>query len=764
MDPREALERLASSVEGLLLFGVRHHSPACSHAIGAVLDAFGPSRVLIELPADYAPWIEWLAHPDLVAPVALAGVLEDGADLSFYPFADFSPELAAMRWARARGVPIEPIDLPLARRRAIPPEPPVERDDRAWVLLNEAFDTPRGEHLWDHVVEASAPGAEPERIRRAGLAVGWALRSAEARVSHYDRAREAFMRERIAAARGEKIAVVVGAFHAPALIDPPMMWEPPTEPIAASEARFVTSLIPYAFELLDARSGYPAGIADPAWQQRLLTALAEGPAAVERELAEAIVAIARAVRGRGHVAGIPDAKEAARVAGDLARLRGLPAPSRRELLEAIESALARGELLGRGRVLARACEEVLVGRRRGQLAPSTPRSGLGPHVEAELAALRLPGRDAAKDEPARLRLDPLRSELDRARHVALSRLAACGIPYARAIEGEAAGGTETLTRVWEVRWEPATAAMIELAGLRGVTLRQAARGALRAERDRLVKDELFTARMRVGLLRAAAECGLNEVVDEDLRALVGPFLDEAGLPELLDALSLLERIRRGHVPALASYVIPGEVDRGALVAAGVRALEGLEGSDRIEDARAMLELVRLFEADPTLGDARLGWTIDRLARDGAPLISGAAHALRVILGRAPAEALGEQLGGWLDGAVDGSSRRALSLRIAGVLTAAAPLLEAHPDAMRELLARVEALSDADFLSRVSALRKGFDALSPAARGRMLAVLAERVEALDPTGRGMDVFVDADPAILAAYARADQAGREALERG
>ena len=112
-EPAAALERLASSAEGVLLFGVRHHSPACSYAMGAVLDAFAPARVLIELPADYAPWIEWLAHPDLVAPAALAGVLEDGADLSFYPFADFSPELAAMRWARARGVPVSYTHLTL---------------------------------------------------------------------------------------------------------------------------------------------------------------------------------------------------------------------------------------------------------------------------------------------------------------------------------------------------------------------------------------------------------------------------------------------------------------------------------------------------------------------------------------------------------------------------------------------------------------------------------------------------------------------------
>jgi hypothetical protein len=38
-----------------------------------------------------------------------------GEELGFYPFADFSPELAAIRWARARGVPVHAIDLPMAR-------------------------------------------------------------------------------------------------------------------------------------------------------------------------------------------------------------------------------------------------------------------------------------------------------------------------------------------------------------------------------------------------------------------------------------------------------------------------------------------------------------------------------------------------------------------------------------------------------------------------------------------------------------------------
>jgi hypothetical protein len=563
------------------------------------------------------------------------------------------------------------------------------------------------------------------------------------------------------------------------------LWDDPGPPPHDADARHVTSLVGYAYELLDARSGYPAGIRDPGWQERVLRALAVGPDAVDAHVAEAVVSIAKDVRRRGHVAGVPDANEAVRLARDLARLRALPAPSRRELLEGIESALARGEILGRGRILARACEEVLVGRRRGRVAPGTPRSGLGPHVETLLAELRLPlAADAAKtgpkdDDP--IRLDPLRSELDRRRHAALVRLGACGIPYGALLEAHGTGGAETLTLVWKVRWQPATDAMIELAGLRGVTLRHAAAGAMRAERARAVREERLTHAARLALLGAAADAGLPDLVAEDLRDVVGAFATEAGLAELVDAIALVDRIRRGHVPALPvdaalackdvdTLSWPADVDPSVLVAAAVRALDGITGSDRVEDARAMAALVRLFETTPdgeaggaTLGDARLGWAVDRLAREGAPLVAGAAEALRVVMGRAPAAALGDACGSWIDAALDADGRRALSLRLRGALVVAAPLLEAHGEALDALLARVEALPDADFLARVSALREGFDVLSPAARARLLAVLAERLGAADPTGRGLDVYVDEDPAVLADYAHADAAGREAMGR-
>src|SRR5262249_18007300 len=171
----------------------------------------------------------------------------------------------------------------------------------------------------------------------------------------------------------------------------------PLEAQEATGSKVVTSLIAYAYELFDSRSGYPAGIRDPLWQERVHSALScREP--IETMVSSAIVAVCTDVRNRGHVAGVPDAKEAVRMSIDLARLRGLPAPGRREVLEAIESTLARGELFGRGRVLAKALDRVFVGRKRGRLAPGTPRSGLFLHVRDLLETLKLPGpEDQSRD-------------------------------------------------------------------------------------------------------------------------------------------------------------------------------------------------------------------------------------------------------------------------------------------------------------------------------------------------------------------------------
>ncbi|MBP0448358.1 VWA domain-containing protein [Kitasatospora sp. RG8] len=866
-DPRGVVEseaaRLAASgtaTPGPYLIGVRHHAPSLSAVVPALLDAARPEVVLVELPAEFQPWLGWLADESTEAPVALAAApggagggpgepTGDGASgLAFYPFADFSPELAALRWARRNGVEALACDLPLAHRgqgRSAHADGPADAPGEgghpgvADALRHRLTGRDDDEDLWDRLVETAAPGSTPEAVRRAALLVGWAMRhdaAARTGIDRYDLRREEWMRARIraAAAGGRRVAAVVGAFHAPALLDPPtdpqpdprdgVKVDPHADPQsdpqdgAAAEARpvpdggHVVSLIPYTYPLLDARSGYPAGIRDPEWQHTVLAAGGD-PEHLAEALVRTAVRICEALRTQDHPSGPADAREVVRLAGDLARLRGLAAPGRGELVEAVQTVLAQGEPLGRGRAVARALESVLVGTRTGRAAPGAPRSGLAPAVEALLARLGLPGpADTAEAGPRELRLDPLRSVLDRRRELLLHRLTACAVPYAEPVATTGAGGTETLGTRWRVQWTPATAAMLTVAGTRGVTPAQAAEGALRERLRRERQGDGPTAREVLTGLAEAAACGLPALAGTRLGQLTAVLPETAALPELLDALALLDRLTAGHVPGLApdpsgpadeadaaaadALGAPGPapappvgvrragasaspspagpvegaaasadlnpVSAEALAAAGellttaaVRQLEGLGGSDDPADARALVELAR--RADRS-GGVRLGRTLAELADGGSPLVRGAAGAVRVLLGQDAPTAFGGRAASWVDGATGPESRFALGRALVGLLTAAEGLFDTAPEVLEPVLERVTTLPDTGFLDRLPALRGGFDTLSPAARDRLLVLVEERL------GTRLHALPDAvAPALLAGWARADLAARAALGR-
>ncbi|MFI1418101.1 DUF5682 family protein [Streptomyces sp. NPDC020731] len=762
--PDEALAALTGPSAPYLV-GVRHHAPSLAAAVPALLDEAKPEVLLVELPAEMQQWLPWLGHEETRAPVALAAAPGEGGDggPAFYPFADFSPELAAVRWAARHDVPVVACDLPLAdrawsggRREA---GPRAGGPGLATALRTRLTGRP-GDDLWDRLVEAAAPGSPPEALRRAALLTGWALREdavASGGVPELDLRRERWMRARLAeaTARGERAAVVVGAFHAPALAGQDAGKEDATVTDAGRPV-WNTSLIPYTYALLDERSGYPAGIRDPEWQDMVLRAAGD-PAALEEALTRAAVRVCAELRGLGHPSGPADAREISRLASDLARLRGLPAAGRGELVEAVQTVLAQGEPYGRGRAVARAMERVLVGTRTGRPAPRAPRSGLVPAVEAELARLGLPGPGTGGPGPARdLRLDPLRSGLDRRRELLLRRLTVCGVPYAEAKEVVGAGGAEALTSRWEMRWTPATAAVLTTAGVRGVTPAQAAEGVLREWRRRQRDEGGPTAAQALEGLEQAAECGLTGLADERLGD-VADVLPRAGtLPELLAGLALLDRLRAGHVPGL-----PAEQDREAraaavaelLTAAAVRQVDGLTGSEDPADAHALLELSHRADL---LGGIRLADALERLSAGGSPLMRGAAGAVRVLLGHEDARAFGDRVASWVDGATAPDSRAALTARLGGLLTAAGPLLEAAAPTLEPLLTRVTELPDRAFLDRLPALRGGFDTLSPAARDRLLAAVEERL--------GTTHVADTDdvaPAALAAWTEADLAARGTL---
>ncbi|GAA2257802.1 DUF5682 family protein [Streptomyces atrovirens] len=724
---------LAARTEPYLI-GVRHHSPALAVAVPRLLDAAGAEAVCVELPADFQPWLPYLSDPRTTAPVALAGAYADGR-LRLYPLADFSPELAAIRWARDRGAEAICCDLPLTA-----PE---------WTTGPETTGAEAAgadvDGLWDRTVEVLAPGSAPDAVRRAALGFGLAVRrdrAAHGGIAAVDLARETHMRRAAAAAgAGERrVAAVIGAFHAPGLTGEGGATT--AGQAAGAGSPVVTSLVPYAFALLDPRSGYPAGIRDPRWQQAVLDAGGD-PGRIRDAAARLVAEVCREIRAAGHTAGTGEAIETLRLACDLGTLRGLAAPGRDELLEAVTSVLGQG-----GPPPGRVLETVLVGTGRGRLAPGTPRSGLGPWVEAELASLRLPGPGGTGHRE--VRLSPLRSALDARREILLQRLKECGVGYAEPVEVSAVGEGSALTTRWRAAWTPSVAARLDLVGVRGVTAAQAAEGTLRANHRRATESGGVTPARVVDLLGAAARCALPGLVGDCLTEAARVLPATATLPELLRCMDLLESIRREHLPGTTERTrLRAAALRDLLLEAAVRTLPGLAGSDGTEDAVALVTLA------VRSGEERLGLRLDgelyALARTGSPLVQGAALAARVLLDLDSSELLGRRLADWIDSATEPDTRHRLERRLAGLLVAAGPLIASLPTSLDPLLERVETLDDRGFLDRLPALRGGFQALTPDGRGRLLTAVTDRL------GARPDLRLTAPAETAGRWAEADNEG-------
>ncbi|PQO40595.1 VWA domain-containing protein [Bremerella cremea] len=790
-EPRQPLERLAACRTPYLI-GVRHHSTALARAMPELLDSIRPKSILLEMPPDFQSWLPHLGDPELVAPVALAACNRSELN-SFYPLADFSPELVAIRWATKNGVPIIPCDLDLAGMHAADHFIPNldKHTDEAKVspsLQDEVMrrhETRDFGELWEKLVETPALNSSPEAIRRAALYFGWLSRCTQGELTYADAHRELAMRTAIDDAPDHSVAII-GAFHAAALLPEPLLWSPP-EPFAKELVQYrssyeaSTSLIPYTFAQLDARSGYPAGVYDPIWHQTMLKASDNN--STTTLISDLAVRLSRQLRHAGYVAGSPEAMEIVRVALDLSRLRGHAAPGRAEFLESIETTLVQGDLLGRGRAVAAAAQHVLVGTLRGKLAPGTPRSGLAPHVEEKLSRLKLPGPDTLEQDTRELRLDPLRSQLDRARAVLFRRLNLLGVPYATRTDTTGVGLRENLTEVWQVRWTHGTAATVEAAAIYGVTLVQAAESALRKIGNDQEPDSDGRLHPAVTLKRllTAAECGLPTSASQYLEQLDGHFLHTASTPELIEAAGLVGRVAAGHfsgLPLTNEDAAPPDVYRlevplGLLnsipfLEMAIRSADGLRGSDDPNDVISLTELVALVRATSNQQTSHLAMIslipalrslLLRIRKEGSARMQGAAWGGLATMGDADVVQLSQSLSSWYDAASNHDGRQHLRARLQGLLVPLAPLVAAETSWLDGIQERLTSSDDSDFLARLPALRGGFQSISPNERAR---ILCELIETLEPDGPGSSRRIMLEnPIALAAASSADRAGREAV---
>ena len=537
---------------------------------------------------------------------------------AYYPFAAFSPEWVAIRHALARGVPVRFMDLPAAHLFALDAEPaeptepteptgdaaaagdtPVDVEERtddqrtddqrtdderdvalvggesgaaaaaadATLLrrdplsrIAQAAGYADGERWWEHLVEERH---DHTGVFDAVLEVMTAVREAhpdaggdglEVRV---EALREAWMRQTIRDAErdgAERIAVVCGAWHAPALA-----VRGPAKHDAAllrglPKTKVQGTWIPWTAARLARESGYGAGIESPGWYAHLWTHGATTEAGVAW-----VTRVARLLRDEGLDASPAQVVDAARLATTLAALRGRPVPSLAELTDAILSALLAGDATP----LALVRERLVVGEALGAVPETAPSVPLQASLAREQKRLRL-----APDATQRaLELD-LRRPNDRERSLLLHRLLLLDVPWGSA---ERAVGKGTFKEAWRIQWRPELSVAVIDAARWGNTVEDAA--AARATHLVGEATELPALSALLERLLVADVPSATRDAVERLDALAAASGDVA---QLCDALPPLARtLRYGDVrgtdQALLGRVVGGLAAR---IAAGLPAACG----------------------------------------------------------------------------------------------------------------------------------------------------------------------------------------------
>ncbi|AYN35116.1 hypothetical protein DUI70_4618 [Streptomyces albus] len=637
----------AAAVDWPLLLGVRHHGPGSARAVRAALDAARPRAVLIEGPPEADGLLALAAEEGMRPPVALlAHAVDEPGTSSFWPFAEFSPEWVALRWALRHGVPVRFIDLPAAHSLALHREERAAREEQ-----RDGFPevTPDGGQFPAEGPDGEAapgeprpgepgPGEEGQGPPDAGAVRSDPL-AVLARTAGYDDPERWW--EDAVEHRGARGTEALAPFEALAeamtalrerpagdgggdRAEPGAGQGPPSPREAPGQDRDLVREAHMRLRLRAAQKEYGEQVAVvcgawhvPALRERpTLTAdraLLKGLPKIKTEMTWVPWTHRRLSRAGGYGAGIespgwyghlfhapdrPVTRWMTKVAGLLREEDRIVSSA--HVIEAVR--LAETLAVMRGRPLAGLAETTdairavlcegsdvpldLVRDRLviGDVLGEVPDAA--PAVPLQRDLTRLQRRLRLKPEALERELDlDLRGETDGARSRLLHRLRLLGIGWGEPAAGR--GGTGTFRESWRLRWEPELSVRVAEAGVWGTTVQAAA--SAKAE------TEAVSATALAEVTALAEHCllaGLPDALPVVMRVLADRAALDSDVGHLAQALPALVRsLRYGDVRG---------TDTGALaeVAAGLaeRVFVGLPAACAALDPDAAQEMRRHLDA------------------------------------------------------------------------------------------------------------------------------------------------------------------------
>ncbi|WP_299589094.1 DUF5682 family protein [uncultured Tateyamaria sp.] len=725
---------------GLYVVPIRHHSPACAWALSALISEVKPSQVLIEAPADFSEQIPLLLDPDTKPPVALVALLDDAGDrgrvAGYYPFCAHSPEYVAMQAGTEIGASLKFIDAPAATKamwgqldgtepKSLLNEERFNANDYV-DALTRATGCRDGFELWDHLFETRL--AQPDwrgffgdvGVYCAGIRAATPAAQID---STGDTMREAHMARavKMALAAGGPVVVVVGGFHAPALVGDLDNMPAPRKPDGTCESY----LIRYGFQAMDALNGYAAGLPQPGYYQALWDRANTDNA---HDLGiDLLTGFATRMRGEGHALSVPAQIEAMRMAQGLAALRGRSHAMRHDLIDGVRAALIKGETATQD-IWTTRFQAFLCGDRLGDVPPSAGSPPLVEDVRRRARAHRLDLSDSAQ----RVRkLDIRRKDS----HLAASRffhaLGLIGSPFAQCTGGpDYLSGAQTalLFEHWQYAWSPQTEGHLIDQAVLGDELPTACLAFMHRERAALIANgQGRDLPQLVDLLVRGLLAGLGAQLDGFLVQLGSDIQNYGTFASVTVALRRLLFVVQSSGPLGA----PETLDLRGVVGAAYGRLIYLcddlpntseeDTEDRLDALRMMNEVLRDCDGIG-LDRSLLDTAMDRVALATTnPVILGAILAVCVQAGTRPAAELAQIMEGRLTGVSLDTSDRIGVLR--GILHTSPPLLW-HADGLLEVVDRfIRGIDEDMFLELLPHLRLAFTRLNPRETDRVAHELA-----------------------------------------
>ncbi len=558
--------------EKLFIFGIRHLSPAGAYHVLKYLDERKPKCVLIEGPKDATDLLHFLKNDEIKLPIAILAYTEEvPVNTILYPFADYSPEYRAIKWAQNNNVEVRFMDLPSDKSLFLHSKREDE-EEKDGHLENERFKKQQSyyryhndiykniaknsgeedyESYWERTFEhnlnkdsylkavSKESGIVREmvcRLEEEALPVSFA----------YNYLRESYMKSQIEKAvedgfKQDEIVILCGAYHVLGLKSSLLsMKEDEFNKIPSVKTRL--TLMPYSNYRLSSRSGYGAGNLAPAYFDMMYRCMEEGN--IEDLPYRYLSLMGKFMRESGNITSTANVIESVRLANSLASLHGGFMPTLKDLHDASVACMGHGELSSVAEGFAR----IDIGTDIGYLPEGVSKTPVQDDMARELKKLKLDKYKTITLQELDLDLRENRrvkskdaAFLDLERSTFFYRLKLLNINFAKFVPINQEGAT--WAEKWHLRWSPEVEIEIVESNLKGETIELAASYVLK-EKLYDTKDVLSSAKY----IRVAYECKLMESLNDALKSLQKMAVDSGSFVDIvLSARELSILIKYGDI-------------------------------------------------------------------------------------------------------------------------------------------------------------------------------------------------------------------------